>query len=845
MASPENDKSDQPQTSEEEASYDGKDEHDNEDGYSKNFSKSISSATEMRHTPARDGSPPSTTSQQRLLNLNKITTTSLDTVPPPDSNESPTNVTNFPMHGENDDKQNQVYPPTLGRRGGAEPTPIRRKQTGVQTGPIPPLRPSQRVRDAFRRGAKHSYKYADIKAHDQIRLLKIQCASDSPNNDIIASVVVVSFDQLAKYNFDYDALSYHWGNPSDGYENAVYLRNIEEYKHLEDVGFQKLASLKKPDARYMAKPNLYHALMHLRPVKRSDEFFIWIDAICINQNNSEEKKVQVARMTQIYTMAGGVIIWLGIGNESSSSAIDLIKKICGIGSVEEETNLIKDGANTRQWSDLAELMKRSWFSRRWVIQEIALARDARVHCGDQEVHWRDFKDAISFFVMHFDTIKELFHLSPEFKHNANAIGDLDPLGAKVLVDETTNIFRRNKSGDILEPIRSLESLVCSLPTFESSDARDTIYALQNISRESPRGVRTAVTPDSRPPPYPDYEKDLVDVYVEFVKWVVITSSRSLDIICRQWALPAKTKLPSWIQEVTNSEYGTQKQNRGRKNGDSFVGLPDHACYKASHRETTTSSVKFEIVTPNKSQSSPSTKLPYPLLCATGIQIGMIRWSSDPIADGVIPKKCLSKGGWVNHDKEEVFAAPDKLWRTLVADRGPDGQNPPSWYHRACLQCLVLDTSNGHINTKELLASEQTYMVTEYLKRVRSVTWNRKFIELDPEDVSNRSKKPSEESESGETDDGELESSSPTYFQNKRKVSPKEERLFGLGPPKAKNNDIVCILFGCTVPCVLRKIKGERYIFIGEAYIYGKMDGEAVNELNETALKERKTEFKIK
>ena len=48
-----------------------------------------------------------------------------------------------------------------------------------------------------------------------------------------------------------------------------------------------------------------------------------------------------------------------------------------------------------------------WFSRRWVIQELALAKDTEVRCGEKSVHWRDFGDAISLFVMHFEQIREL------------------------------------------------------------------------------------------------------------------------------------------------------------------------------------------------------------------------------------------------------------------------------------------------------------------------------------------------------------------------------------------------------------------------------------------------------
>jgi hypothetical protein len=194
----------------------------------------------------------------------------------------------------------------------------------------------------------------------------------------------------------------------------------------------------------------------------------------------------------------------------------------------------------------------------------------------------------------------------------------------------------------------------------------------------------------------------------------------------------------------------------------------------------------------------------------GLLIDIITWTSDPIPDGVIPKECLEKAEWDGQGKDEFFKAPDKLWRTLVADRAPDGRNPPGWYHRACLHCLVNDTPNGHINTRELLAKGQPDMIRDYLKRVQAVTWNRVFLETNS-------------------------------------CSTTREKLFGLGPPSAKAGDIICILFGCSVPCILRERRheagGSYFEFIGEAYIYGKMDGEAM-ALTDEELDKQTKEFRL-
>jgi hypothetical protein len=114
--------------------------------------------------------------------------------------------------------------------------------------------------------------------------------------------------------------------------------------------------------------------------------------------------------------------------------MDHIRDICRLQDAEAELALIENEEHTRKWHDLVWLMKSRWFSRRWVIQEIALAKQASVRSGDQEVDWRNFNYAISFLVMHFDGIRNLFRQSEEFNYNANAIDDLGPLGAKLLAD---------------------------------------------------------------------------------------------------------------------------------------------------------------------------------------------------------------------------------------------------------------------------------------------------------------------------------------------------------------------------------------------------------------------------
>ena len=296
-------------------------------------------------------------------------------------------------------------------------------------------------------------------------------------------------------------------------------------------------------------------------------------------------------MAQIYSRAGRVCIWLGAGNASCETAMDFVYEVIDLSSFD---TLVDDEDSAIKWNSLVELMQCRWFSRRWVVQELALASDATLHYQDKEINWRDFADAVALFVAKFDKIKELFRYSRQFNHNPEYLGDITALGANVLVTVTSNLFRRpvKTEGKELERLSSLEALVSTLLSFEASDPRDTIYALLSIAKGN-----------ACSPILPDYNKTDIEVYRDFTRFC-IDASGSLDIICRHWApitskqsatlKPVRIKrkkkknptlnarMPSWVPLLTESPFGDPDDAlNGRVNGDSLVGHPDHKCYNAA------------------------------------------------------------------------------------------------------------------------------------------------------------------------------------------------------------------------------------------------------------------------
>jgi hypothetical protein len=186
----------------------------------------------------------------------------------------------------------------------------------------------------------------------------------------------------------------------------------------------------------------------------------------------------------------------------------------------------------------------------------------------------------------------------------------------------------------------------------------------------------------------------------------------------------------------------------------------------------------------------------------GFRLGVVANLSSRVAEGIIPRDCFEMGGWKRPDPDvlEVPKVPDELWRTLVADRDPHGNNPPPWYPRACQICMAHTTVNGDLDIRKLIEGGKPGIMVQFLKRVECVIWNRKFIQ---------SELKSFEDITGKTT---------------------QKRLFGLAPESAKNRDLICIFLGCSVPVILRehRVSSDHYFeLIGEAYISGMMDGEAL------------------
>jgi hypothetical protein len=142
-----------------------------------------------------------------------------------------------------------------------------------------------------------SYEYSPLPGPECIQLLRIHAYKFGRRlSNIYGSPRIYSLANAPKYT----TLAYSWGRNKDG--DASLCRRLILDGCLLNI-----------------TENLYDFLVQMLHVPGSADL-LWIDAVCINQNNNTERNAQVSLMAHIYTMASDLIIWLG---EDHTRATDL------------------------------------------------------------------------------------------------------------------------------------------------------------------------------------------------------------------------------------------------------------------------------------------------------------------------------------------------------------------------------------------------------------------------------------------------------------------------------------------------------------------------------------------
>ena len=295
-----------------------------------------------------------------------------------------------------------------------------------------------------------------------------------------------------KGSIHYEALSYYWGRSSS----------------LEDICYLYIEQRPLPVCT-----NVYDAMMQLRT--KDKPRILWIDAVCINQIDLDERSQQVEQMHLIYTLADRTVVWLGKSDATSEVALDFLQ------NYNHDTSYGNDTA----WEALIVLLSRDWFSRLWCLQEIVVSpTDPVFMCGDKSFTWSMLTKTKERSLRTSDAISQIRH-----KRN---------VGRRL--ETFSNVRNRYQEGGSRP---SIWSLVANSYGLRCTNARDKIYAILGLAAETDR---TATVPD--------YRKSVLDVYREFMRYSLQNGETNALVFNTNLGTSITTDIdpvnywPSWVSD---------------------------------------------------------------------------------------------------------------------------------------------------------------------------------------------------------------------------------------------------------------------------------------------------------
>jgi hypothetical protein len=561
---------------------------------------------------------------------------------------------------------------------------------------------------------------------------------------------------------DYAALSYAWGDAADTVDIFVDGAPVKVTRNLEVV------------------------LRMLRDNKRMRGEQLWVDALCINQEDFVERGRQVKRMGNIFGGALRVLVWIGPAADDSDKVAELIevfwttlKKARRRPS--EAQILAAQPQGYGYWGAYFHLISRPYWRRLWIIQELIMApKGLQIYCGSKVIFW----DKLHWLEKIIDRNADLFmdfmkrEIGSEFHHNVQGISG-NMIGLQSVV----------RSADHGINTLDIYRLVRMAFGAEATDKRDKVYGILGLIRKD---VASQIDPN--------YNLPESDVFTAFTK-VVIRATQSLNII-RNGGLRFSERKPSWVPDPDFWSAGYHKSPYFNAGGDVAQALGfcgGMLICKGLH---------FDVID-GLGQTSDGAQPNY---------------LGDPISTSDSPS-AYTENAYGNKNK-----LAQALWRTLTSTDGP-----PRWYapltstnllnipwQQTAGQMSVMYQLSGmqsESDSREVLIERSCYREFEAFRqknksfKVAGIPFQDFFFSsvTVPEDLSKMT---------------HALSRFVKYFSPRRLMTTSRGYVGG-APRDAHPGDIIYVLPGCCDPLVLRP-KGECFEVVGPCYVAGIMQGEALH-----------------
>ena len=208
-----------------------------------------------------------------------------------------------------------------------------------------------------------AYPYRPIPSPNGFRLLVVHPSLD-PESDI--RCVLLHETDYSKRT--YAALSYVWGDLNAPRVDIV-VNGI----------------------RFPVTSNLRTALKHFRHSTRRR--VLWVDAICINQEDKVEKNKQVSKMASIYRSASYILMWVGEANNDAQYAMQWLREVQKEGRLRVAYSCSNDTIQNH-WPEIWAFFQRPYWRRVWILQEAISKDDSLVCCGAYAITWSVLRNLV-------------------------------------------------------------------------------------------------------------------------------------------------------------------------------------------------------------------------------------------------------------------------------------------------------------------------------------------------------------------------------------------------------------------------------------------------------------------
>jgi hypothetical protein len=612
----------------------------------------------------------------------------------------------------------------------------------------------------------HKYEYENLTTDRHIRLLEI--SRQYPFGPIRCEIISKSLDE----RFDYESISYAWGD--------------KEKTHKIKVGNCQLA----------VTANAFEII-------RDRAFFlktrlIWIDAICINQTDETEKSGQIQLMRTIYRQASWVIVWLGNAPDATEAMRFISRLYAKMHkydlSNEELKSILAIGSQSPGWPAFCHLLGLPYWTRVWIIQEVAVASNVYISYGGESMTWEFF-------------ISVLRGLYREGMGSVFVLSEVDHIPQSLPIQEKNQIYM---VADIRDRVRSKKpisfrtllhlSLKC-----EATVRKDKIFAIRGIADEH---AQQAIAPK-------DYELGEKEVYILASRYLLYRND-PFDLLNRAGIGYRReiSGLPSWVVDWSSPPNCNSLWRE--------PGFPSRYRASGSTNPNVRAIANSTFITVTGHITDEIEDLAPVFLDGTSLEPQAIFAKFPVIFQATCRLARLSSKGGVERSQESTQAQNEiylpsrqplreAFWRTLIGDtyeEGTDAVWPAPGIYSSYFSSF--DRMNRMLPT---LLSESAAL-TELLAFYPDCAPER------PEDLLARMREDEKAS-------GKFARACASCGRGRRLARTRNGYL-AMVPPLAQKGDLTAVLLGGQSCFILRR-EGElgMYKLVGDAYVHGMMDGEAL------------------